>query len=398
MDIRTTRPKAKPVATLTQTNRGDESFSRSDYRLLGLGMLVGLPLVLATFIPSSTTYEAPLPMGGVATTTVTENAVTLPPPPVLDQADYDRRLLVLANYPSVPVATATASSSVATTTSIKPNTVDRPWPVKDLPYPLPGAILPFQRIVAYYGNFYSKGMGILGEYSEEVMLAKFREQIAAWEAADPDTPVMPAIDYIAVTAQAAAGPDGDYNLRMPDDQIDHALALAKAVNGIVILEVQVGQANLMTEIKRLEKYLVLPEVHLAIDPEFRMVGGGKPGEVVGTVSAVDVNEAVTYLSALVKEHNLTPKVLVVHRFTQNMVRNATAITPTAEVQVVIDMDGWGSPAKKKNTYDHIVAPEPVQFTGFKVFYKNDLKPPSTRLMLPAELLTLQPRPIFIQYQ
>src|SRR5688500_8350026 len=38
------------------------------------------------------------------------------------------------------------------------------WPVK-ASYPARGALLPFNRIVAYYGNFYSTGMGVLGEYS-----------------------------------------------------------------------------------------------------------------------------------------------------------------------------------------------------------------------------------------
>ncbi|WP_317131608.1 hypothetical protein [Mucilaginibacter ginsenosidivorans] len=30
------------------------------------------------------------------------------------------------------------------------------WPVKNTPYPLPGAILPYKRVVAFYGNLYAK--------------------------------------------------------------------------------------------------------------------------------------------------------------------------------------------------------------------------------------------------
>jgi hypothetical protein len=81
-----------------------------------------------------------------------------------------------------------------------------------------------------------------------------------------------------------------------------------------------------------------------------------------------------------------------------MVTNYQNITPLPEVQVVIDMDGWGPPLKKINTYKAFVAPEPVQFTGFKIFYKNDLKPPSERLLTPGDLLKLTPQPMFIQYQ
>ena len=74
------------------------------------------------------------------------------------------------------------------------------------------------------------------------------------------------------------------------------------------------------------------------------------------------------------------------------------ITPLPEVQMVVDMDGWGFPAKKINTYNTVVASEPVQFTGFKLFYKNDTKAPSTGLLTPQEILRLKPRPIYIQYQ
>ena len=89
-------------------------------------------------------------------------------------------------------------------------------------YPLAGALLPFNRIVAYYGNFYSTGMGVLGQYPPAVMLAMLASTTALWQAADPSTPVIPAIDYIAVTAQGSAGADGKYRARMPDSQMDEA--------------------------------------------------------------------------------------------------------------------------------------------------------------------------------
>jgi hypothetical protein len=297
----------------------------------------------------------------------------------LDTALYDKKMIALANY----------ASTTATTTR-------KLWPAKTV-YPNAGAILPFKRIIAYYGNFYSKGMGVLGEYPEEVMLAKLDTEIKKWNSADPTTPAIPAIDYIAVTAQGYAG-DGKYRLRMPDSQIDNAVRLAKKVNGIVILDVQVGLSTVQTEVPLLEKYLKMPEVHLALDPEFSMKTGAKPGKVIGTMNAGDVNYAANYLAKLVRDNNLPPKVLIVHRFTYDMLTGSSQMKPLPEVQIVIDMDGWGNPAKKMGTYRNVVAPEPVQFTGFKLFYKNDIRPPSTRMMTPAELLSLQPIPSFIQYQ
>jgi hypothetical protein len=62
------------------------------------------------------------------------------------------------------------------------------------------------------------------------------------------------------------------------------------------------------------------------------------------------------------------------------------------------MDGWGEPELKMGTHRHFIYSEPVQFTGFKLFYKNDLKKAPNRLMTPAELMKLKPRPSYIQYQ
>ncbi len=305
--------------------------------------------------------------------------------PVLDTAAYDAKLWELANNPA-SLATSTATS-----------TPPRIWPTKAA-YPNAGALLPFNRIIAYYGNFYSKGMGVLGQYPEEEMLAKLRAEIAVWEAADPTTPVIPAIEYIDVTAQELPGKEGLYRLRMPDSQIDRALELARKVNGIVILDIQLGGSTLQTELPLLEKYWKLPNVHLALDPEFAMKGGAVPGTIIGALDAVEINYAMKYLANIVRENKLPPKILVVHRFTQPMVTHYENIKPLPEVQIIMDMDGWGAPAKKLNTYRAFIASEPVQFTGFKLFYKNDMKPPSTRLLTPEELLNLNPRPIFIQYQ
>jgi len=303
--------------------------------------------------------------------------------PKFNTADYDKRLIANANY-----------ASTTSTTTVKL------WPAKNAVgvYPKQGAILPYKRIIAFYGNFYSTKMGVLGEYPPEVMIPKLKAEVAKWNAADPSTPAIPAIDYIAITAQGSPGKDGKYRFRMPDTEIDKAVQLAKQVDGIVILDIQVGLSTLQTEMPLLDKYLMMPNVHLAIDPEFSMKGGEEPGTVIGTFSSADVNYAISHLAKLVQDNNLPPKVLVIHRFTNNMVTGTENIKPVPEVQVLMDMDGWGPPAKKLNTYQQFIANKPVQFTGFKLFYKNDLKPPSTRLLTPAELLKLTPQPLFIQFQ
>jgi hypothetical protein len=315
------------------------------------------------------------------------------PLPELDKADYNARMLALAHVSSTTETLSTASTSVRVVSTTTPSI----WPVATV-YPKADALLPFKRIVAYYGNFYSKGMGVLGEYPADQMLAMLASTTEMWAAADPGTPVVPAIHYIATVAQATAGREGKYILRMPDSQIDHALDLAEQIHGIVFLDVQVALSNLQYELPQLEKYLKMPQVHLAIDPEFSMKSGNRPGTVIGTFDAADINYAAQYLANIVRDNHLPPKVLIIHRFTQDMVTNYQKIQPLPEVQFVMDMDGFGGKAKKYGTYNRIVAPEPVQFTGIKLFYKNDSRPPADGLLTPAEVLKLTPAPIYIQYQ
>ncbi|MBL4677058.1 MAG: hypothetical protein JKY70_12755 [Mucilaginibacter sp.] len=273
------------------------------------------------------------------------------------------------------------------------------WPVKGAPYPLGGAILPFKRIVAYYGNLYSKKMGILGELPPKEMLAKLKGEVKAWEKADPKTPVQPALHYIAVVAQGDGGKDGKYRYRMPFKQIDSVLVLAKKAHALVFLDVQVALSNIKAELPLLEPYLKMPQVHFGMDPEFSMKDGTKPGKKIGTYDADDINYVSGYLANLVKKNGLPPKVLIVHRFTRKMVTNYKNIKLRPEVQVVMDMDGWGEPDLKTGTYRYFINQEPVQFTGFKLFYKNDIKKAPHHMLTPEEVLSrYSPYPLYIQYQ
>ena len=271
------------------------------------------------------------------------------------------------------------------------------WPVKG-PYPLSGAILPFHRIVAFYGNLYSKKMGILGELPKNEMLKKLKDEVAYWQSADSSIPVIPALHYVAVTAQGAPGKDAKHRMRMPSSQIDSIINWANGIDALVFLDIQVGHSSVRDEVPPLEKYLQLPQVHLGIDPEFSMKSGHVPGKKIGTFDAGDVNTAIDDLAAIVKKYNLPPKILVVHRFTQGMLTNYQQIKKVSEVQVVIDMDGWGNKTLKRSTYLRYIYKEPVEFTGFKLFYKNDTKTGADQLYTPQELLKFIPKPIYIQYQ
>ncbi len=331
-------------------------------------------------------------------------------PAVLDTAAYNAKMLSLAHYvppkvASTSAATSTASSTPPTPPAPKPyatattsvSVSDERWPTATV-YPQGDAILPFKRIIAYYGNFYSQKMGVLGEYPKDEVLAKLASTSAMWEKEDPTTPTIPAIQYIAVVAQGQPGADGMWRARMPDSEIQQALEMADTLQGLLILDVQVGKSTLQKELPPLKQWLELPNVELAIDPEFSMKTGRAPGTVIGSFDADDINFAAAYLAEIVRDRKLAPKVLVVHRFTYDMVTNTEDIRPLPEVEIVMDMDGWGDPARKFGTYTRDIEPYPVQFTGMKLFYHADLRPPSTRLLTPAEVLGLTPAPSYIQYQ
>lgn len=275
------------------------------------------------------------------------------------------------------------------------------WPVKNAPLPLPGAILPFNRVVAYYGNLYSNRMGALGKWPKKEMIPRLLDEVKKWNEADTVIKSIPCLHYIAVTAQGAPGKDGKFRYRMPQGQVDTILNWAKEINAIVFIDIQIGLSDLQSEVPYWEKYLSLPNVHLAIDPEFAMngKGGKKPGTVIGTMAANDINWVGDYLANLVKKNNLPPKIFMIHRFTQGMVPEANRIKLRPELQIVMDMDGWGPPDLKKGSYRYWIYEQPVQFTGFKLFYVNDTEKSGQKEMMSREqVLSLKPKPVYIQYQ
>jgi len=266
------------------------------------------------------------------------------------------------------------------------------WPVKG-PEPLPGALLPDHLIVAYYGNPKSTRMGILGQIPPAEMLPRLERTATEWARADRGRKVMPALHLIATVAQGKPGSGGKYRLRHSDQLIEQVLGWAEERGWLVFLDVQIGHSSVAAELPHLVKYLERPYVHLALDPEFAMKLGGIPGRRIGTLDAADVNHAVRVLADIVEQKQVPPKVLVVHRFTQRMLTNHAQIKLDPRVQVVVDMDGFGAPWLKEDAYKFFIVPEPVQYTGFKLFYKND-KP----MMTPAQVLRLWPAPVYIQYQ
>ena len=274
--------------------------------------------------------------------------------------------------------------------------LDSLWPVRKMPPVLPGSLLPAKRIIAFYGNPLSKRMGILGEFEPDEMLSKLDAEVAEWNKLDPAHPVQPALHLIAVVAQGAKGRDGKYRLRMDSALIEKVYGWAKRKNAVLFVDVQVGHSTLQSELPWLERFLMRPDVHLGIDPEFSMKDTPlAPGKKIGTYDAADVNYAIKYLGELVDKYKLPPKVLVIHRFTRKGVTNTSNIKLDSRVQVVMHMDGFGAPWLKRDSFYSYIKKDPVQFAGWKQFSKlrndNPLTPRS-------EILRLWPAPLYIQLQ
>ena len=272
--------------------------------------------------------------------------------------------------------------------------LDSLWPPK-MPAPLPGSIMPAKRIIAFYGNPLSTRMGILGEFPPDEMLRKLDQEVAEWNKADPSHPVQPALHLIASVANPTPGRDGMYRTRMDSVLIEKVYGWAKQKNAIMFIDLQIGHSTLQKELPAYERFLKRPEVHLGIDPEFSMKDGSRPGKKIGSYDAADVNYATRFLGELVDKYKLPPKVLVIHRFTRKGVTNASQITLNPRVQIVMDMDGFGPPWLKRDSFYSYIKKEPVQFAGWKQFTKARNDNPSTSR---EAILRLWPTPMYVQLQ
>jgi hypothetical protein len=254
-------------------------------------------------------------------------------------------------------------------------------------------LLPESRIVTYYGNPLSKKMGILGEIPPEEMVKRLQQEADLWQAADSSSTVRVGLELVATVAADYHGDDYKYRSRMPAALIDQVVGWSRKRGWLTILDIQVGRSSVRAELDRLRPWLVQPDIHLALDPEFQMAKGLRPGQRIGSSDAEDVNVAIIELAKLVQENRLPPKLLLVHRFTDDMLRRHRKVRLDPRVQVVMVMDGFGPPAAKSRIYRREITREPVQYGGIKLFYKND-QPMMTR----AQILALDPVPRIVIYQ
>jgi hypothetical protein len=249
------------------------------------------------------------------------------------------------------------------------------------------------RLVAYYGNPTSPGLGPMGQSPPPQMLSALTALTQRWQEADPKTPTRCALQLIAVVAQGSPGPGNLYRGRASAATINKVIGWGRERGCLTILDVQVGWGDVPTEVAYLERWLAMPDVHLALDPEWDMPPGAKPGSRIGTMSAADINSAIAVLDRLAVTKDLGPRLLIVHRFRSFMVSDPQSIKPTPNIRLVVNMDGFGPVSEKLSSYVVAQRGMPTNLTGMKLFFKLD-RP----LLGPGEVISLKPSPVFVNYQ
>jgi hypothetical protein len=262
---------------------------------------------------------------------------------------------------------------------------------------LPGGgqvVYPGRVMVALYGHPDTPVLGALGEQPMEEAIARAKEVAAAYEPL-VDEPVVPTLEIITTIAAASAGPQGDYSTRTPVATLEPWVDAAREAGVYVVLDLQPGHTDFLSQAKEYEELLVQPHVGLALDPEWRLAPDQRHMVHIGSVDAEEVNEVVEWLADLTAAHALPQKLLVLHQFTLRMITNRDAVdTDRDEVAVLIHADGFGTHAQKFHTWNALLrnAPDGVWW-GWKNFYDED-RP----TMTPEETVAVDPLPRFVSYQ
>ncbi len=287
---------------------------------------------------------------------------------------------------------ATSSAARSTPTSSTHSAVAPASGTRGTPPAYGQKILGRERVVAYYGAPGSGALGVLGKGTPEQAAQAIISRAAGF--AHYGEPVLPAMELIATVARASPGPAGTYSAPIPVARIEDYLAAAHVHHMLLILDLQPGRASFVEQAKSLAPVLADPSVSLALDPEWQVGPGGRPGNgLIGHSSAAGINAATAWLAQFVTARHLPDKLVVVHEFTSSMLPDRQNITQHRGIEMVLHADGFGHPSTKINVLRALHFPSPPFGVGFKLFLTQD-----SRLMSPREVMRLHPRPDVITYQ
>ncbi len=251
-----------------------------------------------------------------------------------------------------------------------------------------------KRYVALYGHPLTGALGVLGEQGPESSVARARKVAAPYADLTDDT-IVPAFEIIATVAAGAPGKDGNYSNEW-DVEVLRPLVDAAAEAGIyVVLDLQSGKSDFLSQARDYEELLLEPHVGLALDPEWRLYGTQKPLVQIGSVSAAEINETLDWLAGLTAEADLPQKMVLLHQFRTDMITDRADLDLSHdELAVIVQMDGDGTMGQKLDTWAALRAnaPKALRF-GWKNFYDEDEPTPNARTTFGVD-----PRPWWVSYQ
>jgi hypothetical protein len=253
-------------------------------------------------------------------------------------------------------------------------------------------IFPDFRVVAFYGAPQDRQLGELGIGTPAQAGRKLLRQAAPY--GRKTRPVLPAMELIASVAAGAPGADGLYRTQQTARTINRYLRAARRIKALLILDIQPGHADFLSEAQRLAPWLGQPDVGIALDPEWH-TPGVVPGTQIGSVTADEVNQVSEYVAGIVRARRLPEKLFLIHQFTEGMIQDKPSVLPRAGLAVTFNVDGFGDRPNKLSKYAEFTAQtrrRPFD-DGYKLFYHED-----TNLMSPADVMRMQPRPDLVVYE
>jgi anti-sigma factor RsiW len=252
-------------------------------------------------------------------------------------------------------------------------------------------ILPNRRVVAFYGAPQDRELGVLGIGPPRRAARRLERQARPY--VRRGRPVLPAFELIAAIVTSDPGDGGDHSTRQEPKVVRRYLRAARAHKMLLLLDIQPGYAPFLQEAKALERFLKEPDVSLALDPEWSMDPPQLPGQEIGSTEAATINDVSRYLSRIVRKYDLPQKLLVVHRFTGDMIQAEHELERHPGVALVVNVDGFGDRPNKISKYNEFTHDLRRRFNGFKLFYEEDLN-----LMKPKQVLRLRPQPDLVVYE
>lgn len=253
-------------------------------------------------------------------------------------------------------------------------------------------IFPAFRVVAFYGAPQDDQLGELGIGTPARAARRLLRQAAPY--ARRTRPVLPAMELIASVAAQDPGPDGLYRTQQTPAVINRYLRAARRIKALLVLDIQPGHADFLSEARRLAPWLGQPDVGIALDPEWH-TPGAVPGTRIGSVTADDVNKVSAFVAGIVRARRLPEKLFVIHQFTDGMIRGKDRVLARPGLATTFNVDGFGDRPNKLSKYRAFTAQtrgRPFD-DGFKLFYHED-----TNLMSPADVMAMQPRPDLVVYE